>query len=95
MYGRIEIVLHSLEFLSLGFDINGCRQSRVQKFRDELQVMRLQFDNSKKEQEQKLSQANRRDLLGARPARSGGASPVSKKTCSRSFFEQCNKLLIS
>ncbi|KAG2172496.1 hypothetical protein INT44_006669 [Umbelopsis vinacea] len=50
--------------------------SRVQKFRDELQVMRLQFDNSKKDQEQKQSQANRRDLLGARPPRAGGESPM-------------------
>ncbi|KAJ2960489.1 hypothetical protein NQZ79_g4098 [Umbelopsis isabellina] len=43
--------------------------SRVQKFRDELQVMRLKFDNTKKEQDQKLNQANRKDLLG------GGATP--------------------
>jgi hypothetical protein len=52
--------------------------------------MRLQFDNSKKDQEHKLSQANRRDLLGARPPRSGGASPVSKNLCSRSIAEQFN-----
>jgi Golgi SNAP receptor complex protein 2 len=39
--------------------------------------MRLKFDNSKKDQEQKMNQSNRRDLLGAVPPhRSGGASPM-------------------
>ncbi|KAH8555795.1 hypothetical protein BGW37DRAFT_419388 [Umbelopsis sp. PMI_123] len=86
LQGQITAAFGSLERSIADFEKQARREiltakrelalSRVQKFRDELQVMRLQFDNCKRDQEQKLHQTNRRDLLGARPPRSGGASPM-------------------
>ncbi|GAB5589469.1 Protein transport protein bos1 [Umbelopsis nana] len=86
LQGQITAAFGSLERSIADFEKQARREiltakrelalTRVQKFRDELQVMRLKFDNTKKDQEQQQNQSNRRDLLGAVPPRSSGASPM-------------------